>query len=293
MFRALPLFVLLPLAAFGQTSATTPLVIQVSGVSDVTLFPETCSQTLGGKWFSSVTAPACDVLKLWATTGECGDAPGSGDTRFNDVPVTSLATGSGDFSIKVSTLPGFKDAATPCGGSGFELTQKICASLSVSTGYDCTFTTTRSIIRATPANLVYDTEAPAAPTLDGVTELDKSLQVFFSTVDDAVAVEVWVRAAGETDFSKVGDFSTTSGSAKVDGLVNGTLYEVTIYGVDQAGNVSDASNVLTGTPRLTHGFWAAYQSAGGGDHGCGSSSATGLGAPLVWLALLSLSRRKR
>jgi uncharacterized protein (TIGR03382 family) len=51
--------------------------------------------------------------------------------------------------------------------------------------------------------------------------------------------------------------------------------------------------VLSGTPRLTKGFWAAYQDAGGGDQGCGSS-ATGFAVPIIWLALLGLgTRRKR
>jgi hypothetical protein len=291
MLRALP-FLLLPLTALAQTSATTPLVIQINGVADTSISTTACSTTLGGKWFSTVTQPACENLKLWATTGECGDAPGTTDTRYDDIPVTSLAAGSGDFPVKVSTLPGFKDAATPCGGSGFELTHKICGSLSVSTGFDCTFTTTRSIQRATYATVNYDTLAPSAPSLDGINELDKSLQVFFSSSGDVATIEVWVRAAGDTDFSKAGEGGATAGSVKVEGLTNGTAYEVTLYAVDAAGNVSDPSNVLTGTPRLTQGFWAAYQADGGGDHGCGSS-ATGFAAPLVWLAMLALSSRRK
>jgi uncharacterized protein (TIGR03382 family) len=292
MFRAIPLL-LLPLAALGQTSVTQPFVIQVSGVSDVNLYPETCSQTLTGKWFSQVTATACDPMKLWATTGECQDAPGTNDVRFNDVPVLSLGAGSGEFSVKVSTLPGFKDAATPCGGSPFELTHKVCGALSTASGLDCTFSTSRSIVRATPANLYYDTQPPSTPTLDGITELDKALQIYFTATDDVVAIEVWIRAEGEADWTYVGDSTATTGSAVIQDLVNGTLYEVAIYALDASANASEASNVLTGTPRLTQGFWAAYQAAGGGDKGCGSS-ATGFGAPLLVLALLALtSRRKR
>lgn len=292
MSRSLPLLLLLPLAAFGQTSATEPFVLQVNGVSEVIIYPETCSQTLLGKWFSTATQPACDPMKLWATTGECGDTPGASDVRFNDVPVTSLVNGSGEFSIRVSTLPGFKDAATPCGGSPFELTHKICGALSLSTGFDCTFTTTRSVLRATPANLIYDTEPPPTPTLDGVSELDRALQIWFTATDGVVAVEVWIRAEGETDWTYVGDSSAASGSARIQDLTNGVLYEVAVYALDAAGNASEASNVLSGRPRLTQGFWAAYQAAGGGDQGCGSS-ATGFAAPIIWLALLALSRRKR
>jgi uncharacterized protein (TIGR03382 family) len=284
---------LLPLAAFGQTSELQPFIIQVSGVSDVVLYPETCGSTLTGKWLSQVTQTSCDPMKLWATTGECGDTPGTADVRFNDVPITSLALGSGDFSIRVSTLPGFKDAATPCGGAGFELTHKICGALSVASGIDCTFSTSRSSVRATPANLIYDALPPPTPTLDGVSELDQALQIYFTAASEVVAIEVWIRADGETDWTYVGDTGATSRSSRIEDLINGVLYEVALYSLDASGNASEASNVLTGTPRLTQGFWSAYQSAGGGDQGCGSS-ATGFAVPIIWLALLALgARRKR
>lgn len=291
MFRALPL-VLLPAVVFAQTSLTEPLVIQVNGVTDVTVFPEMCTGSVAGKWFSQVQQPACDPLKLWATSGECGDGPAAADVRFNDVPVNLLAAGSGDFSIKVSALPGFKDAATPCGGGPYELTHKICGAIGVSTGFDCTFTTTRSQVRAKPASLVYDTLPPNPPTLEAVNAFDKALQVYFTAGDDAVAVEVWIRVVGDADFGFAGDFATSAGSARIERLTNGVEYEVMLFALDAAGNASDGSAALTATPHLTNGFWAAYQTGGGGDRGCGSSSA-GAGAPLWWLALWALSSRRK
>lgn len=290
MLRLLPLL-LVPAVAVAQTSATTPLVIQVSAAASVTLYPETCSLSLGSKWFSQVTQPACEPLKLWATAGECGDTPGTDDVRYNDVAVTSLAAGSGDFSVKVSALPGFKAAATPCGGAGFEVHHKVCGAIAVASGLDCTFSTARSIVRATPAVLTYDSLAPAAPTLEGLSSFDSAFQAFFSAGDDAVSVQILARASTETDFQTLDEVSSTSSSVRITGVTNEVTYVVHLISIDASGNTSVPSNELEVTPHQTNGFWANYVSGGGGDQGC---SATGLGGPLVWLSLLAFAvRRKR
>src|SRR5689334_16604549 len=125
MSRLSFLLVFAPLTALAQATATEPLVIQVSGVRDLAIYATTCSTTLQAKWYSALTQTACDPMKLWATTGECGDAPGNDDVRYSDVPAATLTSGSGDFSIKVSALPGFKDVTRPCGGGPYEIQHKI------------------------------------------------------------------------------------------------------------------------------------------------------------------------
>lgn len=54
----------------------------------------------------------------------------------------------------------------------------------------------------------------------------------------------------------------------IDGLVNGTVYEIRAKAVDLAGNYSrEWSDAITGTPRQVDDFWRAYKKAGGKEDG--------------------------
>lgn len=280
---------LLPSLAFAQTTTTAPLDITVNGASEVTLQPSTCSLSLTARWTRTTTSTACEPLKLWATEGECGETPGANDVRYADVPVTDLNNGYGDFQVRVSQLPGFKLAETACGLSGVEKTHKICGALIVTTSFDCSFSTSRSTLRATPAELVYDTLAPVAPTLDAAQPSDRTILASFSAADDALTVVVQLKGPADADFYDAAEASVSSGSARISFLSNGVTYEVRAVAVDRAGNRSEPSNVIEAMPRETQGFWAAYRDAGGAETGCAHAPAL---FPAALVLLLARLKRK-
>jgi uncharacterized protein (TIGR03382 family) len=84
---------------------------------------------------------------------------------------------------------------------------------------------------------------------------------------------------------------TTSTSARLDGLENGTTYDVWVVAYSEAGNESAASELTFGTPVPVKGFWEVYQESGGVERGgCGAG---GGGPALLALPLVLLALRRR
>ena len=81
------------------------------------------------------------------------------------------------------------------------------------------------------------------------------------------------------------------GSYTLEGLRNGTTYQVAVRAVDDAGNVSATSNVLEATPQRVFDFWETYKNAGGAEDG-GCSSAAGPAALGLLLSGLFVFRRR-
>lgn len=77
----------------------------------------------------------------------------------------------------------------------------------------------------------------------------------------------------------------TGTSARIEGLVNGTEYEVSVFSLSAARNVSATGVAMNGTPVPTADFWEFYRSSGGVEQGgCGAGAA----GPLALLALAGL-----
>ena len=94
-------------------------------------------------------------------------------------------------------------------------------------------------------------------------------------------------------FRKGSEFSGASRHGPLQGLSNGTVYEVVIVAIDDEGNISPPSNSLFGEPREVDDFWDLYRKAGGAEDG-GCSAAPGpLGLAGALLAAGWLLRRRR
>jgi Fibronectin type III domain len=138
------------------------------------------------------------------------------------------------------------------------------------------------------------TTAPEAPRLDSVSPGEDRLEAHWTEAEggaEAVWFRVIAREAGSTTVVSTKDSQGTSGW--VEGLRNGTTYDVTVQGLSNAGNPSAESNVQQGVPVPTNDFWERYGLAGGQEQGgCGNASgAVALLGAAAALARLGMRRR--
>ena len=84
------------------------------------------------------------------------------------------------------------------------------------------------------------------------------------------------------------------GNVVADGLVNGVTYRVQAQIVDEAGNESDLSDAVEGTPVKSNGLGDAYVDAGGEERGGCAATGGGIagGAVLAMLGIWLSTRRK-
>jgi len=149
-----------------------------------------------------------------------------------------------------------------------------------------------------------DSEAPPAPDAPEVTSLDGALHlttVISGTGDqsDLAKWRAYYRLADDTEGdappscttwknSKTRDAAGAHGM-EIAGLTNGTTYDLCLVAEDDAGNVSEPSPVVRGTPTDECDFAECFP--GGVPSGyCGALGAPGLAA---WAAVLLLARRGR
>lgn len=289
---------MLVLAASAQAQTTTSAALTLragnNSTDTYTLgVPADCSLVLRVRWqYVTSVGILCTPLKLWGTDGECGEAPGVADVRYDDVPALRVTSAREDgFDVRISELPGFKPGtATPCGSANLSKTHKICGVIEYSQT-SCGFTT-QPKLSASPLKIVHDTLPPTAPVVTGTTALDGSIRVSFAVDSDTQVVLAEVRPQGTTDFTSGGEAVANAGAIRVSGLTNGTTYDIQLRAKDGAGNVSPPSDLVASTPIRTIGFWGAYRAAGGTDQG-GCASAPGLLAGGAWIAWVALRRRRR
>lgn len=266
------------------TATTDQIVI---GASD-------CGTSLVVYWvWNQLLTLACGNMRIWATTGSCGDKPGDKDVELTGVNQALLLqrTASGAITLNIDELPGFvAGTTTPCGGAETKTVEhKICASV-LSSQTPCGTTVQASTpLEASPLRLIYDAQPPNAPVITQISSQDKALKVAFSVSSDTTEVIPFSRAQGETEFRRRKTISLGTGrEISVDELLNATTYDIKLRAIDAAGNESADSEIASGTPRRTVGFWGTYRAAGGTDTG-GCSLASGL---LPFAAVLWTLRRR-
>jgi len=112
-------------------------------------------------------------------------------------------------------------------------------------------------------------------------------------VGTAASYEVFVTTHGSAfPVNPSATVTSPSTSARVGGLVNGTLYDVEVLAFSTGGNVSDPSNIASGTPVKVDDFYTSYKNAGGQESGGCSTGAAGVLA-LALAPLLLLARKRR
>lgn len=288
MMRSLVL-ALVASSALAQTAGTTTVTFGVretpqSTTDQLIIGASSCgtSRLVYWVWNQLGTQP-CNNMRIWATEGSCGNEPQAADKEYDAVNPLLITTAKlGTVTVVIDELPGFKaGSSTPCGGAE-TLTKehKICASVPAS--LQCFGLQNPQTVTASPLRIIYDAQPPSAPIISSVSLQDKALKLEFSVSSDTTAVVPFVRLQGEADFIRREAISLGTGrTAVVDGLLNGSTYDVKLRAFDLAGNESADSEIVSGTPRRTVGFWGAYREAGGTDAG-GCSSAPAL-VPLLAL----------
>jgi hypothetical protein len=275
--------VLVATSAFAQTTGTTLVTFGIretpqSTTDQLIIGASSCgtSRLVYWVWNQLGTQP-CNNMRIWATEGSCGNEPAAADKEYDSVnPLLITSTRGGTITVNINELPGFKEgSATPCGGAE-TLTKehKICAAVPAS--LQCFGLQTPQTLTASPLRIIYDAQPPSAPIVSNVVMQDKALKLEFSVSSDTTQIVPFVRMQGEADFVRRETVSLGSGrTVVVDGLLNATTYDVKLRAVDLAGNESADSDIVSGTPRRTVGFWGAYRDAGGTEAG-GCSTAPAL-----------------
>jgi uncharacterized protein (TIGR03382 family) len=255
-----------------------------------------------------LTGTPCSSLQIWVTSAaDCETAPTGTDFLAATIPQSQfvgmpMQTGNVQFTVNQMVGAGSDAGTFACGAKGFEATFLVCAAISMDLSALCT---TKQVVQTsvattvpTAAEIRYDTKPPGAPTLTAVDPLDTKLSLTFAvgtdtdTTNDFIFVQI--KAPTDSDFHNTGNaVSAGLTTTTITGLTDGITYQVRLYAQDQAGNVSDPSNVMSGTPVASSGFWGAYRADGGGAQGCSAApGAIGAGL-LLLLASLWIQQRRR
>ncbi len=276
-----------------------------TAATEVRFGPNSCGNDFAYVYRMSVAIQVCtgNVL-VWATTGACGDRPGSADLSLvnratGDLMLVPFTGGFRTVSstVRLSRLPAFgsADGGAPCGDLPGEISMSLCGS--VPTGANACLSVAPTNTAATPLKVIYDNKPPDAPQITDVEAIDSALKVSFTLADSDIATVVpQFLALSSQDSGAVdadaGNYTvvTASGSTgsatilTVKGLKNGVPYAIQLVATDTAGNVSAPSTAANGTPILTEGFLGGLN--GGGQYEPSGCSATNGAFGLLAFAML-------
>ncbi|MBF5044962.1 hypothetical protein FGE12_21350 [Aggregicoccus sp. 17bor-14] len=311
------LSLLLPAVASAQTLTLGFVTTSTNTAASTTrtVGPADCGTNVSITW-SVDTAQVCDNLVVWVQpfADNCpsdGTLPANRLTVFTRTP-SQVASASplsnvngsqhgGTENIALDTLlttvgtPTAVGSKNACGADVQETRLfRVCGFTKASSDLVGSCSSTKNIT-STPSDLqiAYDHEKPAPPALT-VKGQDGKLVVTIPDADDIATAQVEYRKETDTGFTPAGSHSPTK-SFEISNLDNGVTYFVRATQTDLAGNVSDLSAEVAGTPVAVTDFYEAYQAAGGTETGgCGVAGGASLstGAALAVLGLWVASRRR-
>jgi hypothetical protein len=304
---------LLPSVGAAQTLALTINGAVTYGTSTVPVlaFNSTaCSNSIAGSWTGTGLTTACTSLQVWLTAFSCGTAPSTTNVPADFIASTTqagdLANGTTtiNFSFSAASLPGFGTGAldggnTSC-GTVVDFTNTVCAAVTLNTATNgCTGTN----VQAPTVSLRYDNVPPDPPSIN-IVPLDSQLSVrltpdSLTPVADVLYYRVQYAlqpsdGGAPGGYTPVGgNISASAAAVTISSLVNGELYSIQGFTVDEASNVSTTPTTVTGSPVMTTGFYANYIDDGGQTGGCGDSAGGGPSALALGVFLsLVLARRR-
>jgi hypothetical protein len=311
MRSSLLLLFLLPSLAAAQTTTLT-----LGFASTQTTTNENKTFTVGANecdnealvtW--ALTTDVCDSMTVWIQNDvSCALTPPDNALTIAELSrdaVNSTAAPGGTTgalhgaTLRVSIDQLLNTVAPPTGtrntcGADVQETRsfRVCGFTKGSTGV--TLCSGTLDVKSTPGDLrlIYDHEKPLPPA-PNVTGGDGKLVVKFTDAADIDSVSIEIR--DETTPFKLVAKGDPIEEFEIKGLKNGQQYFVRATQTDLAGNVSDASPEVAGTPVEIKDFWEYYQDAGGTDGGgCGAAGGAGLsvGAALAVVGLWLASRRR-
>ena len=154
----------------------------------------------------------------------------------------------------------YSDPNTPVAG-----TYNIYVMLSSTTGYDAGSTTAQTQENPTALPILFKLTPPGAPTITDVAIGDTNLKVTVawnnvSTTADQGGFIVYYRKLGSSDpWSSTAE--STSNRVQINGLQNGTAYELEATQIDKCGNESVPSPITNGTPMEVYDFFKYYDTS--------------------------------
>jgi hypothetical protein len=209
----------------------------------------------------------------------------------DDIPTVSIGpTGNGD----ITTSQVVVKSGRTCAVSG-DLPIYICVHYHPYTSGTTVDPTPRGLAKGI---LTLSTQSPQPPRLDSVRPGNERLEAHWTGADTGAAAE-WYRivatgTAGVTPTDPVPPTRTddvqAATSGWVDDLVNGATYDVTVLALSAAGNPSQPSNAMSGSPIPADDFWDRYTGAGGQEEG---GCAAGAAGPLALAGLAVAFARRR
>jgi hypothetical protein len=308
---------LLPAVGTAQTLSVTinSAITYGTNVNPVLAFNASgCSSNITGSWTGTGLTTACTSLQLWITNTTCAATPNTTvapvDYIFYTQAAGNLVGGltTDTFSFTASVLPGFAAGAldggnTSC-GSVNDFTNYVCGAVTLNTA---TSGCTGTVVQPTTINgLRYDNVPPDPPTIN-IVPLDSQLSVRLSpdALTPVVDVQYYLVQyalqstdggtydGGTLNYTPVGgNIAASNAAVSISNLVNGDVYSIQGFTVDEASNVSTTPTTVTGSPVMTTGFYANYLNDGGQVGGCGDS-AGGAPSALALGALLALVLARR
>ncbi len=258
--------------------------------------------------------PSSDGLQFaWTLGDSSGNAPSpssatlkltvSTDTACSSAPPTAGTTWSQ--SITVSSASG-QDP-----GSGYDSLSTILSALGIScatqqslTMNTCASMTLNSVYYYASGQIIVDTRAAPTPSISDLVSHDGSLSVTItavtstgSTQSDSIKYALYAVPTGDPaptapyySTALAPNSGETSRIVYSQSIENNTSYDVYGFAYSTAGNPSEPSKLLTGTPKPVDDFWRTYRNDGGVEEGgCASGPA---GALALLLPLLALRRRR-
>ena len=294
---------LLDAPASGDSDGTANLTI---GIRDcINLFEE--DPDISVSWtFSTKPATGNDYqIKLQHGSESCSfteiDASADVCTREDATAFSTGGTPTATFAwSELVNDASLTSAACSEGGLSSPWTIALVYESSTSLLGESTFSKSQAI-------LTLDSSRPEAPTSLRTVGGETAVEVKWTASSGAVSYEIWADEAPISDrvtlpeevpsgvkVKEVEGGDTTSGS--ISGLTTGATYFIVVFAVDEAGNLSLASEEVTGSTAPTSDFFETYKGAGGVEEG-GQCSSTRPAAG--WMTMVSvgvalwLVRRRR
>ena len=280
------------LAAPGLASAAT-LTLGDSLISRAEC-TDRASQEVTLSWdFSGSSGSTYEIAA--SNVSSCPDS--SSDTSATTAVIVTGITASSTSG----SYPGSGDPAIHLSDvfSAAGVTSSACTAADDSQAYVCVrlLDSSGNVTATASARLRLQVTAPPPPVSVTVAPGESALHVSWSagTATDAAPASsktyrVLAAAGGVTKQSA----ETSDTSIRFAGLEIGTTYDVQVVAYSEAGNASEPSELVAGTPVNVTDYWEAYKQAGGTEPGGCSHGPGGLAALLaaLWTAVV-VRRRAR
>jgi fibronectin type III domain protein len=247
------------------------------------------------KVFASDTNPAT----VTGSDGFCNEKPATGTLTINAGQIDTLQN--------VTTLLADKDVTGPAGAGTLikDATTIVCAASEgvnvyiCAHWYDSAGTTKKGFASGTFQIQVKKPDAPGGVVVgagDGKLFVSWSAPTTGAAPADHYLAEAYGPGQAPNNAAPnnvpASTATVTATSAEINGLSNGTTYDVYVLAYSVGGNPGPRSGPFPGMPAAAANFWDVYKDRNGTDPGGCASGSAGVLALLGAASLLALRRRR-